>query len=314
MKVIISEPISQSGKDYLLERGYEIFDCHLKSKEELKEAIKDCDGLLIRILKCDKEVLETATRLRVIGKHGVGVDNIDIDYCTHRKIQVTFTPAGVCNAVAEHSLFLMMACARNATLVKKCFLSGEDFNVRSKVIGIELSGKVVGILGLGRIGRCLAQKCLGIGMRVIGYDPYVTQKQVGEDIKMMGRDDVLINADFISMNLPCTDETRYAFGMREFSLMKKTAYFINSARGALVREPDLIKALQDKVIRGAGIDVFEKEPPDRDNPLLSLENVFLTPHYAGSTIETTTLVSLHAAMGIDDVLSGKKPDWPYNTL
>jgi D-3-phosphoglycerate dehydrogenase len=314
MKIVISEPISQSGKDYLLERGYEIVDRHLKSKEELKGAIKDCDGLLVRILKCDKEVLETATRLRVIGKHGVGVDNIDIDYCTQKKIQVTFTPAGVCNAVAEHSLFLMMACARNATIVNKRFLADGDFDVRSKVVGIELSGKTVGILGVGRIGRSLAQKCRGIGMKVIGYDPYITQEQAGKDIQMMDRDDVLKNADFISMNLPCTDETRYAFGMREFLLMKKTAYFINSARGSLVREPDLIKALHDKVIMGAGIDVFEKEPPDRDSPLLHLENVFLTPHYAGSTLETTNIVSLHAAVGIDEVLSGKKPSWPYNNL
>jgi D-3-phosphoglycerate dehydrogenase len=116
------------------------------------------------------------------------------------------------------------------------------------------------------------------------------------------------------MNLPCTDETRGAFGDREFSLMKKGAYFINSARGALVQEDALVKALRNNVIAGAGIDVFEREPPDRNNPLLKLENVFITPHYAGSTIETTTLVSFHAAMGIDEVLSGKQISWPFNHL
>jgi D-3-phosphoglycerate dehydrogenase len=314
MKILISEPIAQSGKDYLLGRGYEIEDAHLAAKNELKEAIRDCDGLLIRILKCDKEVVDAAKKLKVIGKHGIGVDNIDVDYCTRKGIQVTFTPEGVCNAVAEHSLFLMMACARNTTLIVKKFLEGNDFEVRNKIIGVELYDKTVGIFGLGRIGRSLARKCIGIGMRVIGYDPYVTQEQVGKDIQMMDRDSVLKNADFVSMNLPCTDETRGAFGDREFSLMKKTAYFINSARGALVREDALVKAIQEKVIMGAGIDVFEKEPPSPENLLLHMDNIFVTPHYAGSTIETTTAVSLHAAMGIDEVLSGKKISWPYNKL
>jgi D-3-phosphoglycerate dehydrogenase len=200
------------------------------------------------------------------------------------------------------------------TIVVRKFLKENDFEVRSKVIGVELYGKTVGIFGLGRIGRSLARKCMGIGMNVIGYDPYVTQEQIGKDIQMMDRDSVLRNADFVSMNLPCTDETRGAFGDREFSLMKKTAYFINSARGSLVREDALVKALREKVITGAGIDVFEKEPPSPESPLLNLENIFVTPHYAGSTIETTTAVSLHAAMGIDEVLSGKKISWPYNKL
>jgi D-3-phosphoglycerate dehydrogenase len=314
MQILISEPIAQSGKDYLMERGYEIVDRHLTSRDALKKAIENCDGLLIRILKCDKEVIDAAKNLKVIGKHGVGVDNIDVSYCTQKNIQITFTPEGVCNAVAEHSLFLMMACARNTSVVIRKFLEENDFEVRNKVIGVELCGKTVGILGLGRIGRSLAKKCIGIGMKVIGYDPYVTQEQIGKDIKMMDRDSILKNADFVSMNLPCTDETRGAFGDREFSLMKKTAYFINSARGALVQEDSLVRALREKIIMGAGIDVFEKEPPTPGNQLLHLENIFVTPHYAGSTIETTSMVSLHAAMGIDEVLSDKKISWPYNKL
>jgi D-3-phosphoglycerate dehydrogenase len=116
------------------------------------------------------------------------------------------------------------------------------------------------------------------------------------------------------MHLPCNAETRGAFGMNEFRLMKKEAFFINSARGGVVREDDLVKALEDKVIKGAGIDVFDEEPPSRDNPLLHMENVFATPHYAGSTMETTTAVSLHAAMGIDEVLSGRKVSWPLNQI
>ncbi|MDR1177398.1 MAG: hydroxyacid dehydrogenase [Spirochaetaceae bacterium] len=314
MKILIPEPIAQSGKDYLIEKGYTLLDNPLKRKEEIIENIKDCDGIIVRILKYDKEVIDAGKSLRVISKHGVGVDNIDINYCTQKKIQVTFTPAGICNAVAEHSLFMMMACAKNATIVAKHFLEDGEFDVRNQILGIELYGKTVGILGLGRIGRSLAQKCLGIGMKVIAYDPYISQEQVGNDICMMDRDEVLKNADFVSMNLPCTDETKGAFGDREFSLMKKTAYFINSARGALVQHEALVRALQDNIIRGAGIDVFEKEPPDRDDPLLEMENVFITPHYAGSTNETMMLVSLHAAMGIDEVLSRKKISWSVNHI
>jgi D-3-phosphoglycerate dehydrogenase len=314
MKVLIPEPVARSGKEYLLKRGYEIVDCRLTSRDELKEAIKDCDGLLIRILKCDKEVIDGAKNLKVIGKHGIGVDNIDVDYCTRKGIQITFTPEGVCNAVAEHSLFLIMACARNATIVVKEFLEKNNFEIRNKVLGVELYRKTVGILGLGRIGRSLAKKCIGIGMKVIGYDPYITQEQVGKDIQLMDRDNVLRNADFVSMNLPCTDETRGSFGNREFSLMKKTAYFINSARGELLREDALVKALGERIIMGAGIDVFEKEPPSPESPLLHMDNIFVTPHYAGSTVETTAAVSLHAAMGIDEVLSGKKISWPLNKI
>jgi D-3-phosphoglycerate dehydrogenase len=314
MRVVISEPVAQSGKDYLLRRGYEIADRQLASRDELREAVKDCDGLLIRILKCDESVIRAAKNLKVISKHGVGVDNIDVDYCTRNGIQVTFTPQAVCNAVAEHALFLMFACAKNAMLTLRRFVDNGDFQTRNKVSGIELEGKTAGIIGLGRIGRALAQKCAGIGMQVVGYDPYVAREQLGGDIQLMDRDEVLRAADFISMHLPCNAQTRGAFGINEFRRMKKEAFFINCARGGVVQEDALIKALQDNLIRGAGIDVFDEEPPSRDNPLLRMENVFATPHYAGSTIETTTAVSLHAAMGIDEVLSGKKVSWPVNRI
>jgi D-3-phosphoglycerate dehydrogenase len=314
MKVLIPEPIAPSGKDYLRERGYEIADRQLFSAEELKTSIADCDALLIRILACDGTVIRAAEKLKIISKHGVGVDNIDVDYCTRNGIQVTFTPEAVCNAVAEHALFLMFACAKNAALTMRRFAGGGDFQIRHTAQGTELAGKTAGIIGLGRIGRALARKCAGIGMKVTGYDPYVTQEQLGSGIRLAGRESVLQDADFVSMHLPCTAETRGAFGMNEFRLMKKEAFFINSARGGVVREDALIKALEDKIIRGAGIDVFEEEPPSAGNRLLHMDNVFATPHYAGSTRETAAAVSLHAAMGIDEALSGRKVSWPVNHI
>jgi D-3-phosphoglycerate dehydrogenase len=312
MKILVPEIIAQSGRDYLLQHGYKIEDSILFSKEQLKEAVRDCDGLLIRIMKCDRDVLQEAGKLKVIAKHGIGVDNIDVEYCTQANIQITFTPLAVCNAVAEHTLFLMMGCAKRVMITIRGFVDKGDFSVRNREFGIELAGKTVGILGLGRIGCSLAKKCSGLDMKVIGFDPYVNQDN--HYIEMMDRDSVIKNADFLSLNLPCTDETQGSFGKREFSMMKKSAYFINASRGKIVQESELIIALQTHEIMGAGIDVFEDEPPIYINPLLHMDNVFVTPHYAGSTVETSSLVALHAAIGIDEVLSGKAISWPLNKL
>jgi D-3-phosphoglycerate dehydrogenase len=316
MKVLIPEHIAQSGKDYLKERGYELVDYLIGTREEFIKKIHDCDGLLVRTIKCDKDVISAARNLKVISKHGVGVDNIDINYCTQKKIQVTFTPNSVCNAVAEHVVLLILVCAKHSMLTIRHFVDKGDFRIRHQVekIGVEVAGKKVGILGIGRIGRLVARKCACLGMKIIGYDPYMTQEQVGNEIQLMSRDDVLRQADFVSMNLPCTEETRGAFGEREFLLMKKTACFINASRGGVVKEADLIRALKEKIIMGAGLDVFDAEPPGADNPLLHMENVFATPHCAGSTIESQTAASLHASIGIDEVLSGRNVSWPVNRI
>ena len=312
MKVLIPEPIAQSGKDYLLSLGYELDDQVLHTEEDLMNRIPDFDALLIRTMPCGRNVLKEAAKLKVISKHGVGFDNIDVDYCTKAGIQVVSTPEAICNSVAEHALYLMIACAKNAMQTYIRFRSEHDFRIRNTILGKEMAGSTAGILGLGRIGRSLAEKCAGIGMNVIGYDPYVTQEQVEPYIKITGREEVIRQADFLSMNMPLNDETRGAFGAREFSMMKKDAIFINAARGGLVQEDALIGALKSGTILGAGIDVFSQEPPAADNPLFTLENVIVTPHQAGSTAATLSRMSLHAAIGIDQVLSGKPVSWPLN--
>ena len=169
-------------------------------------------------------------------------------------------------------------------------------------------------MGLGRIGRALGRMCKGIGMTVTGYDPYVKQDQIGDEATWMDRDKILETADFVCMTLPCTDETRGKFGMREFKLMKKSAYFVNVSRGGVVNEPEMIEALRANEILGAGLDVFVQEPPELDNPLLHMKNVYCSPHQAGVTVESMPKISLHAAMGIDEVLSGKALGWPVNKL
>ncbi len=314
MRIVIPEPIDQKGKTYLLEKGYELDDRRLTTAEQLRESIRDSDALLIRILPCGRDVLETAARLKVVSKHGVGVDNIDVDFCTQHNIQITFAPEAVTDAVAEHALYLIFACAKNATATVRRFVDNGDFEIRNTLAGVELTGKTVGLLGLGRIGRALAQRCLGIGMEVVAYDPFVSSNSLPPHIRLLDRDEVLRQADFVSMHLPCNDQTRGGFASREFAMMKQSAFFINVSRGGVVRESDMIDALRNGIIRGAGIDVFEQEPVSPDNPLLHMDNVIATPHQAGSTVETREKVSLHAAMGIDEVLSGKKLSWPLNRL
>ena len=314
MKILISEPIAESGKKYLVERGYEIYEGTGYTKESMIQDIRGCEGMIIRINPCDKDVLEAALNLKVIAKHGVGVDNIDMKYCDKHNIQVTFTPLANGQAVAEHALYLMFACSRNVNIINKYFREGRDFQVRNRYNSVELQGKTVGIFGLGRIGRALARMCNGIGMEVIGYDPYMLQNQLSSDIELIKeKDEVLKRSDYISIHLPCSDETRGLIGFREFELMKKSAFLVNTSRGGVVVEKDLIEALEKEMIRGAGIDVFEIEPVEASNPLFEMENVIVTPHLAGGS-EAIYKMSLHAAMGIDEFFSGKPLSWPVNKI
>lgn len=313
--ILIPEYVDASGREYLRERGYELLFTPDSTKETMLREISKCDGLLTRICPCGKDVLERAERLRVIAKHGIGVDNIDVDYCTQNKIQITFTPLANSEAVAEHALYMILACSKNGYAIFKHFREGHDFEMRNKIFGIELSGRTAGILGLGRIGKALARKCMGIGMQVIGYDPYVTQDQLEQGIRLCAdRSEVFREADFISLHLPCNAETRGSIGAEDFAMMKKSAFFINVSRGGVVREPEMIAALLEGKLAGAGIDVFEQEPPSPDNPLFTMDNVITTPHQGGATNDAMRRMSLHAAMGIDEVLSGKPVSWPLNKI
>ena len=314
MKILVPEVVAASGLAYLREKGHTVVNDRITTKDALIKAIADADGMLIRTLPCDREVLDAAKKIRVVAKHGIGYDNIDVAYCTQKGVQVVFTPQAICEAVSEHALFLMFACARNSRIVIESFAGGGDFEIRNRLSSYELMGKTVGIYGLGRIGRALAKICKGIGMTAIGFDPYVKQEQIGDAATLFERDEVLKAADFICMTLPCTDETRGGFGGREFKLMKKTAFFVNVSRGGVVNEPEMIEALRAGEILGAGLDVFVLEPPAADNPLLHMKNVYCSPHQAGVTVESMPKISLHAAIGIDEVLNGKAPSWPVNRL
>jgi D-3-phosphoglycerate dehydrogenase len=312
-QVLIPQDVAQPGKDYLRERGHEIKMGSGITAEAIATDVVDCDAILARTAPFPAKVLEAGKKLKVISRHGVGYDNIDVARATELGIWVTFAPESNANTVAEHTIGCILTLARNFIQLDRETRAG-NWGIRDKLLGTDLAGKVLGIVGLGKIGRRVAQKAShGLDMKVVSYDPFLKQEQMAEfATSVMSMDDVFSVADFVTLHIPGGASTRGVVGKEMFALMKKTAFFINASRGDVVAEADLIEALRNGAIAGAAIDVYEKEPLQKDNPLMSMSNVLLTPHNASQTRECMIRMALHAAQGIDEVLSGKRPTWPVN--
>lgn len=312
-QVLIPQDVAQPGKDYLRDRGYEIKMGSGITAEAIAADVVDCEAVLARTASFPAKVLEAGKRLKVISRHGVGYDNIDVVKATELGIWVTFAPESNANTVAEHTIGCILTLARNFMQLDRETRSG-NWGIRDKLLGTDLSGKMLGIVGLGKIGRRVAQKASrGLDMKVVGYDLFLKPEQMAEfATAAMSMDEVFSVADFVTVHVPGGASTRGIVGKKLFALMKKTAFFINASRGDVVAEADLIEALRNGSIAGAAIDVYEKEPPQKDNPLMSMSNVLLTPHNASQTRECMIRMALHAAQGIDEVLSGKRPTWPVN--
>jgi D-3-phosphoglycerate dehydrogenase len=312
-KVFIPQPIAEEGMMYLRERGYEIKIGTGTTVDLMKEEVRGCDAILMRTATLPAEVLRAEDRLKVISRHGVGVDNIDLEAATELGIVVTNAPESNANSVAEHALGLILACAKNISFFNSQTRKG-NFGIRDQVRGVDLEGKTIGVVGYGAIGSLVAQKAAnGFEMNVVVYDPYIAKDELKPEFTQVDSwDELFQTADFVTLHLPSTPETKGCVGEEEFGMMKSTAYLINTSRGDIVNEVELIKALQEGLIAGAGLDVFTQEPPAKDNQLFQLENVILTPHNAALTKECAIRTAIHAAMGIDAVLSGQKPQWPVN--
>jgi D-3-phosphoglycerate dehydrogenase len=301
MKVVIAEKISDKGVRKLKEAGFEVDSAVDLPREELLEKVKDADALIVRSgTKVDKELLAAAPSLKIIGRAGIGVDNIDVSEATRRGIIVANAPQSNIISAAEHTIALLLSLARNIpqanTSLKRC-----EWN-RSKFQGIEVNGKVLGIIGLGRVGSLVAQKAQGLGMKVIAYDPYVPEErfaQVGVE-RAKKLEDLLKKSDFISLHLPKNPETEGLLGEKEFQMMKDGVRIINTARGGLYKEETLVKFLKNGKVGGAAIDVFEEEPCT-ESPLFEFENVIVTPHLGASTKEAQDKAGLMIA---DQVIAG----------
>lgn len=311
-KVLIPQKISPEGTNYLLERGYEIETGNGITAEALAAAVVDCDAILARTELYPASVLEAGKKLKVIGRHGVGYNNIDMEAANRLGIQVTITPLANSNTVAEQTLGFILALARQLPRIDSEFRSG-NWAIRDQIKGMDLEGKTLGIAGLGKIGSLVAKKAAAFEMKLIGYDPYLDGDKFPAAVEKVGSlEEIFARSDFVSLHMPYEKKI---IGKSLFSRMKPSAYFINLSRGEIVFENELIEALQNRQLAGAALDVFETEPPDvKNNPLFSMPNVIVTPHNAALTTEATMRMALHAAQGIDEVLSGKKPTWPVNFL
>lgn len=276
--------------------------------------IEELKALQPEAIMCRTEPITAAMmdaagpNLKVIGKQGAGLDNIDMEAATARKIRVVYAPGLNAQSVAEMSVFLMLACARRHNYVDREFRSG-NYKVRFGLQNtFELKGKTLGLVGCGRIGRMFAEIAKnGFGMNIIGYDPFLKQEQVGDLLTLVeNQDEVFKQADFISLHTPLTPETEHSIGMRQFKMMKPTASIINASRGEVVNEAELIQALQEGIINCAGLDVTEQEPLPLDSPLYSLDNAILTPHTAASTQQSVIRCCQAVANDIIAVIEGKE--------
>jgi D-3-phosphoglycerate dehydrogenase len=265
-------------------------------------ALADRDGLVVRSeTKVTAELMDAAPGLRVIGRAGVGVDNIDVPAATARGIVVMNAPDGNTITTAEHTIALLVALARRVPQANLSLKSGKW--ERKNFIGTELQGKTLGVIGLGRIGRVVAKRAGGLGMKVVAFDPFVVADSARDlEIELQPMDDVLARADFLTVHTPLTAETRGIIGAAAFSKMKDGVRIINCARGGLIDEDSLYQAIKSGKVAGAALDVFESEPPPADHPLLQLDQVIATPHLGASTREAQEGVALTVAEQMRDFL------------
>ncbi len=302
MKILISDKLSPQGIAYLEQQpGIEVVNKPGLSPQGLLEEVIDADALLVRSkTKVTAQVLASARRLKAIGRAGAGVDNIDLKAATAQGVVVMNTPGGNSVSVAEHALALMLALARNVPFAHASLLEGQW--LKSSLTGTELNGKALGVVGLGKIGSLVAQRARGFGMSLLAYDPFISEEyaqSLGIDLRSL--EEVFEEADFISLHLPFNGKTRGLISRSLLQRMKPQACLINAARGGLVEEDDLIEALEQGRIAGAGLDVFVGEP--QVNPrLLQCKRLVATPHIAGSTVEAQAKVGHGIAVQIADYL------------
>jgi D-3-phosphoglycerate dehydrogenase / 2-oxoglutarate reductase len=301
-RILISDEVSDVGLAPLREAGFEVLKQTGMGPESLKKALADCDGLVVRSeTKVTAEIMESAERLRVVGRAGVGVDNIDVPAATTRGIVVMNAPDGNTITTAEHTIALLVSLARNVAQANSSVKAAHW--ERKRFIGAELRGKTLGIIGLGRIGRAVATRAAALGMKIVAHDPFISVEQTRDvEVETAPLDEVLSRADFLTIHTPLTPETRGLINAAAIEKMKRGARIINCARGGLVDEGALYQAIKAGKIAGAALDVFEQEPPPANHPLLQLDEVIATPHLGASTTEAQEAVAITVAEQMRDYL------------
>lgn len=310
-KVFLTEHIHDDAVAYLKERFQVVQGTSTETAEIIRQA-QGCAGILIRSAKITAEIMDAIPTLKIIAKHGMGVDNIDVAHATEKGIQVVNAPYSNMNAVAEHIVTLLLALSKRIVRMDKLTRQGQ-FAQRNTYKTTELKDATVGIIGLGKISRLVVKKLSGFEMHIIASDPFVKQKDVGDlPVTMVSADEVYRTADFVIVHTSLFPSTFHLVGAQQFRMMKPTAYLINAARGPIIDEAALVKALDAGEIAGAGLDVFEQEPPAQDNPLFAMDNVIVSPHNAALSDGALRAMAMDSALGITEYLTGKPVTYPVN--
>jgi D-3-phosphoglycerate dehydrogenase len=300
MKIFILDPIHQAGVDYAAQH----FETVRWDDPRVQQWPEEADALMVRMTPVRAADIARAKKLRIISKQGVGYDTVDVAAAKKHGIVVCRTPGVNSDAVAELALALGLTVARRVTELDRRIRAGEKIS-RPDVLAVETLGKTVGVIGVGNIGSRVARKwASAFDARVIGYDPYVPKLPFEKKSSLT---ELLKEADLVTLHVPLNDETRHMISTKEIALMKKTAVLVNTCRGGVVDEDALYQAMKTGHLFGAGLDVWDVEPPPKDHPLLTLPNVVATPHVAGNTFETQERSALWVAQQAVDFLQGKPP-------
>ncbi|MFO7253580.1 MAG: phosphoglycerate dehydrogenase, partial [Actinomycetes bacterium] len=301
--VLVAEELSPAGLA-VLEQDFEVRHTDGADRSALLPALAEADALIVRsATQVDAEALAHAPRLRVVARAGVGLDNVDVEAATKAGVMVVNAPTSNIVSAAEHTIALILACARNVPQGHAALKRGEW--KRSKYTGVELDQKTVGILGLGRIGQLVAQRLAPFGVELIAYDPYLQPARAAQiGVRLVGLEELLQRSDFITIHLPKTKETIGLIGDRELHMVKPTVRIINVARGGIVDENALYAALKEGRVAGAALDVFAKEPCT-DSPLFELDQVVVTPHLGASTHEAQEKAGTQVARSVKLALAGE---------
>ncbi|NJE76476.1 hydroxyacid dehydrogenase [Thermococcus sp. ES12] len=304
MKVLVAAPLHERAIEVLKNAGFEVIYEEYPDEEKLVELVGDVDAIIVRSKpRVTRKVIEAAPKLKVIGRAGVGLDNIDLEAAKERGIKVVNSPGASSRSVAELAVALMFAVARKIAFADRKMREG--IWAKKQCMGMELEGKTLGIVGFGRIGYSIAKIARALGMNVLLYDPYPNEERAREvGGKFVPLEELLKESDVVTLHVPLVEQTYHLINEERLRLMKPTAILINAARGAVVDTSALVKALQGGWIAGAGLDVFEEEPLPKDHPLTKLDNVVLTPHIGASTVEAQMRAGVQVAEQIVEILKG----------
>ena len=299
MKVAVLGKVDPKGLSFLIENEFKVIEIVSFKIQNLKEQLKDVDGILLRTTRLDKEILQHCDNLKIISRHGVGYDNVDLDFLNENKIALCITSTSNAVSVAEHVLSFFIYLTKKLSLSDSLVKEG-NFEKRSELPNFfELYKKKVLIIGFGRIGKEVAKRCLGFDMEVYVYDPFLDNEIIIRNQCIpIEKNQGLAIADFITIHLPLNRDTKNFISQTELNLMRKNSILVNTSRGGIVNENDLCIALESRKIQGAGMDVFVSEPPESNHPFFKLDNILLTPHNAALTLECRERMSLEASQNI----------------